>query len=253
MSNIIKTKRNANVVSQTRLIGVRALPVFPAGGRNAEEDHALRQKLFAKYQSEAEQLLADSQKEAEAIRRQIEEEKKTWEEEKARLIEEARRQGFEAGYADGRKEGLESFRENIRASVQIVDRSKQAYKKHLEASEKEILDIAMKAAGHILHDTIETSPEKILSIVKSVLKEAIGYKEVDLHVHPGQYAFVMDNKEDIDAIFPNDTKCYVYPDESLEPFQVFIESGSGRIDASLDSQLAELKARLMELLEDDAN
>lgn len=103
-----------------------------------------------------------------------------------------------------------------------------------------------------MHDTLETSPEKMLSIVKNVLKEAAGYKEVDLHIHPGQYAFVMDNKEELDALFPNDTKCYVYPDDSLKPYQVYIESGSGRIDASIDIQLSELKAKLLELIGEDA-
>ncbi|MGG3965264.1 flagellar assembly protein FliH [Heyndrickxia faecalis] len=249
MSNIIKTKQDAGVVSKMRVISVRRLPALPEETGDAT---AVKEDIFAKYQTEAERLLLDSQKEAEAVRRQIAEEKKQWEQEKAKLTEQAQRQGFEAGYADGRKEGFESIRDHLNESIDIVNRSKEAFKKHLEASEKDILEIAMKAAGKILQDTLETSPEKMFAIVKNVLKEAAGYKEVDLHIYPGQYAFVMDNKEELDALFPNDTKCYVYPDDSLEPYQVFIESGSGRIDASIDSQLSELKAKLLELIGEDA-
>lgn len=72
MSNIIKTKHNAGVVSKMRVISVRRLPALPEETGDAT---AVKEDIFAKYQTEAERLLLDSQKEAEAVRRQVAEEK----------------------------------------------------------------------------------------------------------------------------------------------------------------------------------
>jgi len=55
----------------------------------------------------------------------------------------------------------------------------------------------------------------------------------------------------LDAVFPNGTQCFIYPDDDLEEFSCYIESEHGRIDASVSSQLVELKKNMMELLKGD--
>jgi flagellar assembly protein FliH len=254
LSNIIKTRWNENPAPGRKVIGIRTLPAFHSREEGlSEEEQAARQQLLSKYSREAARLITNSKNEAEAIRKQIDEERRNWSTEKDRLSAEASRQGFEAGYADGREQGLKEFREKLQQAAAIIDRSKQEFKAHLERSEKDILNLAMKAAEKILHEALALAPEKLLPVVKSVLKEALESKEVNLHIHPDQYLLVMENKEELDAIFPNDTKCYIYPDESLHPLQVYIETDSGRIDASIDSQLSELKAKLLEYMESDEN
>jgi flagellar assembly protein FliH len=51
------------------------------------------------------------------------------------------------------------------------------------------------------------------------------------------------------AIFPKDTELYIFPDDELEESSCIIESENGRMDASVDSQLQEIKVKLTELLE----
>lgn len=53
------------------------------------------------------------------------------------------------------------------------------------------------------------------------------------------------------ALFPKELDFYIYPDEELSEMDCIIESANGRIDASIDSQLEEIKNKLIELLESE--
>ena len=48
-----------------------------------------------------------------------------------------------------------------------------------------------------------------------------------------------------------DIDFYIYPDDELEETSCIIESENGRIDASVDSQLEEIKIKLFEMLESE--
>ncbi len=254
LSKIIKPRGAIRLDTSTKVIGVRSLS-FIANDENSDNsiESEVRQQLMTKYQAEAENILEQSKAEAEIIKEKIAEEKRQWELERQEYRKQAEREGFEEGLLKGQSEGFSQFKEKIEEAKQIVDLSKIELAKYIENSEKNILDIAMTVAEKILKQTLTESPESFLPIVKAVLKEAIEFKEVNLHVYPSQYSLIMNQKIELDAIFPNDTKLYVYPDEDLKEFQCYIESDYGRIDASIDSQLTELKQKLGEFIEDELN
>jgi flagellar assembly protein FliH len=68
-------------------------------------------------------------------------------------------------------------------------------------------------------------------------------------VNPSRYSFLLSRKDELIALFPREVDFYIYPDEDLLEEACLIESANGRIDASVDSQLDEIKNKLIDLLE----
>ncbi|KQL19114.1 flagellar assembly protein FliH [Cytobacillus solani] len=209
----------------------------------------LIQTMLHEAEMQAESIVSHAQHEAENLRKQIEDERIAFEIEKAEIAELARNTGFTQGLEEGRRQGYHEFHEIIQSAKDVVESAKRDYRMHVDSSEKTILELGLKVAGKILGKTLKDKEEEFLSVVKRALKEARDNKEVQLHVHPVQYDFLLANKEEIMALFPKDIDFYIYPNDDLSETSCLIESENGRIDASIDSQLEEIKQKLIELLE----
>lgn len=251
LSRIIKSRTSSFKESEAKVIGIKEIPTLLLINETEVSDplELEKRKILDQYHHEAKGILINAKQEADEIRRKIEDEKAKWAEEKAKLIEEAKLAGLQQGISEGRAQGYEQYKQQIEIANQIVDDIKQEYSRHIEAAEKVILQLGMKAAEKILDATLNEQPEKFVSLVKQVLREAREYKEVQIYVHPNQFSFVSQCKEELDAILTTNQQCYLYPNDHLNEFQCLIETSHGRIDASIDSQLLELKTKLMEIIE----
>ena len=52
------------------------------------------------------------------------------------------------------------------------------------------------------------------------------------------------------SLFPRETEFYIYPDDELENDGCVIESSNGRLEASVDEQLEQIRIKLLEILEE---
>ena len=207
------------------------------------------QSIIANAQREAEEIILGARQEAELIRQQLDEQIQTFEMDKQRIAAEAHESGFAAGLEEGREKGYMQYHEVIQSARAVVDSAKKDYRTHVESSEREILEIGIKVAQKILGKTMEENEEDFLNIVRRALKEARENQEVQLHVHPIHYDFLLTNKEELKMLFPKEVDLFIYPDDELAESSCIIESINGRIDASIDSQLEEIKRKLIEMLE----
>lgn len=208
-------------------------------------------EILEKARAKAELIISEAASRAEAMNEQAIREQQLWEKEKAALAEQARQEGFEAGLEEGRKQGRGEYRESIAFAREIIEMARNDYKQHLESSEKTLLELGVKIAGRILGEKLEADETSFLSIVKRAIKEARNSREIQLHVNPVHYDFLLSQKAELTALFPKETDFYIYPDEELPEEACCIESETGRIDASIDSQLEELRIKLMEILESE--
>lgn len=207
------------------------------------------QAAMLEAQLKAEEIIEQAKQEASFFQQQMEEERQAFAIEKEKMAEQAREEGFSSGIVEGRNSGYNEYREIIESAKRVVDSAKLDYRVHIESSEREILDIGLKVAKKILGMKIMENEADFLSIVKRALKEARDNEEVQLHVHPSHYDFLLANKEELIMLFPKEVNFYIYPNDELQESGCFIESENGRIDASVDSQLEEIKRKLIELLE----
>lgn len=252
LSRLIKSQQSRAVSGEEKVISIRMLEtsnhqVAPVMFTHTEDE---RMTILENAVKEAESIVTKAAEEADRLRRQISQEKQEWDQQKAFLAEEARQQGFEQGFQKGQNEGYEEYRQTILFAQDTVQAAKRDYHNHIESSEKVILDLGVKIAGKILGEKL-TEDEGFLSLLKRALKNAREYKDIQLHVHPKHYQGLIAQKEELIAIFPKEINFYIFPDDELEETSCMIESENGRIDASVDSQLEEIKIKLFEMLESE--
>lgn len=75
--------------------------------------------------------------------------------------------------------------------------------------------------------------------------------EVKVYVHPFYYEMLVQQKDELRAVFNQPTDIFIYPDEQLTENGCVIETPFGRIDASVDTQLQQIKQQLLERLEEE--
>lgn len=251
LSKIIKSRTGVQSEIKAKVIEIKDISCLQPVEEIDETDPLEQEKklILEKFQQQAHEIIQRAEQEALLIKNQTLEEKQAWNEEKALLIEEAKAIGFQQGLTEGQQQGFAQYNGQLDMVNQMTADLKGEYVRYIESAEKVILDLGMKVAERILHETIEEQPEKFLNIVKEALKEVKEHREVHILVHPTQYSFVIQCKDELDAIFPSNQQCYVYADDELSEFQCLIETSHGRVDASVDSQLTELKVKLMEFVE----
>ncbi|MFE8695185.1 flagellar assembly protein FliH [Cytobacillus sp. FJAT-53684] len=215
---------------------------------SAETDTHIK-SMISDAQLQAEMILNEAQQEADIIRRKLEEERRAFEAEKVAIAEQSRQAGFSQGIEEGRQQGYLEYHEVIQSAVKVVELAKKDYRMQVDSSEGVILELGLKVAGKILGKRLQDNEEEFLSIVKRALKESRDKGEIQIHVHPVYYELLLTNKEEMMMLFPKDVDFYIYPNDDLSESSCIIESANGRIDASIDSQLEEVKQKLIEMLE----
>ncbi|MBT2708854.1 flagellar assembly protein FliH [Pseudomonas sp. ISL-84] len=256
MSRLIKSLSPKPVQGEKKVISIKILDNHQKTPDQAQEQNFRRtdeqiEAMLQAARQEAADIVEAARAEAEKINHHINQQREELEHEKQAVFEEARQQGFAAGVDEGRQSGFEDYRSLIQSAKEVVHSAKQDYHLHVASSERTILNLGMKAAGRILGQVLDQNSDQFLSIVKKALKEAREYSEIQLHVNPVHYELLLSHKEELIMVFPKETDLYIYPDEELSHTSCIIESANGRIEASIDSQLEEIKRRLFELLESE--
>lgn len=264
MSRVIKSPYTQTEEGKKRIIQLKPLSgALPYLDDSYYESEEVQEKTVDSKQveAEAEEIIRNAEKEAISILRdaenklqeiihQIEVEKQNWVIEKDHWIEGAKQDGYAVGFESGKQDGFNEFKTLINTAQDTVKLSKQDYLKNVEQSETTILHLGLKAAEKIIGFTMELNEDVFLNLVKQVIKEVKDHQDVQIHVHPQYYSLLISQKEEIKAYFNNPTtQIYIFPDDELNETDCIIESSFGRIDASIDSQLNELKLKLLQILE----
>jgi flagellar assembly protein FliH len=253
LSRIIKSSLANSDDNEKKTIKIRTFSqIFPDvdSSENPAFTDISTGRILDEANLNAEKIISEAKEEAELIRNQVELERKQWEETgRQQMYEEAREQGFSEGWNQGSQQGYQEMSEQIEYAKELIEASKADYRNHIESSEKTILELGIKVAERIIGSNLEASEESFLSIVKQAIKEARDYREIQIHVNPGHYPFILSQKEELLSIFPTETDIYIYPDSDLSESSCIIESSYGRIDAGVDSQLSQIKQKLIEILE----
>lgn len=250
LSRVIKSQWTTPYFDEQKVISIKKLESFimeePSPGMLRND--AIQKEIISRAEAEAEMLVKEAELQAQSIHNEMANEKEAWEQEKARLIEEARQEGFSKGIAEGKEKGYNEYRNSILFAQEVVDAAKKDYRQQIASADKTILQIAIKVAEKILDKKLEND-ENYFAIVKNALREAREYQDVKIHVNPSHYDFLLSRKEELIAILPYENDIYIYPNDDLSDTDCLIESANGRIDAAIDSQLEVMKQKLSELLE----
>lgn len=251
LSRLFKSHMDADQNDHPKMIQIKSIQVDqPNHTRSVQRQHLdhEEQRIISEAKHTAETLIHQAKEQASLLLDDVKQQQTQWELEKKELTQKAYEEGFQIGVNEGRQQGLDEYTLKIEQAKQITDHSKVEYEQYIHSSEAAILDLAIAAAEKIIQSTFDAEPERFIPLVQTALKEVRNSKEIQIHVHPSQYELLISEKQELETIFPKDVECFIYPDVDLEEYACQIESEHGRVDATISSQLVELKEKLLEIL-----
>lgn len=257
LSNIFKSSYEKTAEVPTRKISIRNLQQKAEG-----EIETTEKQITPDFSEERREMLAAVQKEIDNEQLRIEEMRRTatedieamqvaWQEEKQELQQKAYEEAFQIGFTEGRDKAFAEMHTAITDANEITLKSKEIAEEYQKSQERVILELSMRAAQRILHETLEDNEEKFISIVRRALIEVREMKEIKLYVSTAYYQLVAANRSELAAIFPPETPFLIFVNEDFEATECYIETNHGRIVVSIDVQLEELRKRLIDLLEQE--
>ena len=159
--------------------------------------------------------------------------------------QEAFRQGLNQGEAEGRKQAIAQLDAEIqRLGRSVVEMAGLRQTIRREA-EEELVRLSLAIARRILHRELTVDPEALTGLVKAALEKLELRDTFRVRTHPDHASGVARCLAQIGA----PQKIEVVPDISLEKGSVIFETGRGSLDASAETQLAEIQRGLADMME----
>lgn len=156
----------------------------------------------------------------------------------------AHQQGFEEGQAGIRQTfaaQVEAMQMKLARSIEELTGLRARYRRE---AEQDVVALALAVARRILHRELTVAPEALLGLVKAAL-EKMESREVH-QVRVSRQDAVMVRQFFDQMGLPH--RVEVIADANLVPGGVILESGRGLLDASVDTQLAEIERGFADLV-----
>ena len=211
-----------------------------------DAEAASLQNASIQEQEQLKQEIEEARNELAGLQAQIEQEKEQAQLEidqmKAKAFEEANEQGYQEGY----RKGLDSVQELQKQCEDERLQQEQEYQKKLEEMEPLMVDTLCDVYSHIFKVEAKEHKELVLKLLQDTLLKVDGTGSIIVHVAKEDYAYVQEQKGALlEEAGMQSESVEIVSDAALARAQCMIETEGGVYDCSLDTELAELKRRLM--------
>jgi flagellar assembly protein FliH len=176
------------------------------------------------------------------------------------IREESRKRGFDegraAGYEVGREEAartqaveMESMRATIQDFVDLIDAERRQL--WLDA-EPQIIAFVLEIAGKVVKDEARVNRDVALSVVRNALRRVVDTGNIRIRVHMEDLDTIRSSRDELATLLESIRDVEIVADRRVDPGGCVVETGSGTIDAKLDTQLDEVAAALQFLTDEAA-
>jgi len=160
------------------------------------------------------------------------------------LLAGAHKKGFEEGQAAAKQSAaaqLEAMQMKLARSIEELSGSRLRYRRE---AEQDVVALALAVARRILHRELTVAPEVLLGLVKAALDKMEAREVHQVRISPADAPLVCQFFEQMGL----PQRIEVIPDASLGRGGVLVESSRGLLDASVDTQLAEIERGFADLV-----
>jgi flagellar assembly protein FliH len=155
---------------------------------------------------------------------------------------------YERGFAESQAAGSQALREQMEAVQIKLARSLEELTglrpRYRRQAEQDVVSLALAVARRILHRELSMAPEALLGLVKAALDKMEAREVHRVRVSRPDAAVV---RQFFEQMGPP-RRIEVVQDASLPPGSVLLESSHGTLDASVDTQLAEIERGFADLV-----
>jgi len=194
----------------------------------------LRNELISEMEEERQALFDNTVNEA----------KKEIENLKKEAINKGYEKGYSKGHDDGFKEGVEkAFKEcevqcnEIKEkALGLIRQAEAEVSDYIVENRTNLINLAGEMAESIVHKTIDTSSENVLSLIKPIIEQYEATENIILTCHPDTMTFLEDNIEKLKEANQG-IRFILLKDENLEKNGCTIENESQIIDLQIGKQI----------------
>lgn len=173
--------------------------------------------------------------------------------------EEASRQGFDQGFAEGRAAALaetgrmlEAERDSMRVVLQtFVDRISDERRRMWRDAEPQIIAFVLEVAGKIVKDEARVNRDVVLSVVRNALRRVVDTENIRIRVNMDDLDTVRSSRDELSTLIESIRHVEIVADRRVDSGGCVVETASGTIDAKIDTQVDEV-ASALRLLTDEA-
>ncbi|MEK4789941.1 flagellar assembly protein FliH [Bacillus sp. FSL K6-2971] len=206
------------------------------------------QLVLSDAEDQASRIVEQANSELEKTMAEINQRRADFEEERMQLIEEAKQAGYQDGFQKGEADAMSQYRSILDQANDIVSLAKQDYEEKIESSAEKIVELAFELAKRVWYSAEDTK-DQFLALVKQVISEVKEYDDISIYVDPEHYDHVMEYKNELIRILQKDTHLAIYSDEKAPKGTCYVETSFGKVEASVDTQMNQLKEKLLEVID----
>ncbi|MEK4321035.1 flagellar assembly protein FliH [Bacillus sp. FSL K6-3221] len=206
------------------------------------------QLVLSDAEDQASRILEQANSELEKTMAEINQRRTDFEEERMQLIEEAKQAGYQEGFQKGEADANMQYQAILDQANDIVSLARQDYEEKIESSAEQIVELAFELAKRVWN-AAEDTKDPFLALVKQVISEVKEYDDISIYVDPEHYEHVMEYKDELIRIFQKDTHLAIYSDEKAPKGTCYVETSFGKVEASVDTQMNQLKEKLLEVID----
>lgn len=203
---------------------------------------AERERILAEARLQAEHLLEEAHVAAAEVRADaqaqiaeaFEDFERTRQERYEQLVEQARA----AGYTEGRAQADEEGAKILEEAIETLNRARLAYPKAVRENSQKLIELAMSVAEKIVCDEVASKPEIVLSVLEDALSRVTDMETVVVRVNPEDLPLVESQEDRFRDMLAQVKKLEFTSSLKIQRGGVFIETGSGTVDATLKTQLS---------------
>jgi flagellar assembly protein FliH len=170
----------------------------------------------------------------------------------AATLEDEVEQRTQAAYQQGLREGLAAAQREVSAQVEIsngrlartIEELTGLRQRFRHEAEEDLVALALAIARRILHRELTVAPEALLGLIKAALEKIDGRELHSVRVRPEDAVMIQQHFEKMGL----PRRVEVIGDPGLERGAAILDSSRGALDASVETQLAEIERGFADLV-----
>ncbi|MFD2670104.1 FliH/SctL family protein [Marinicrinis sediminis] len=167
------------------------------------------------------------------------------------LREQARQEGFEQGFQQGSEEAVQRIQEEYGQVMQEIQATLQTAYLHkasiIQEAQPFLIDMSTAIAEKLIRKQLEADPAWLVEIIKPLLARCREQELITIHVSPASYSLVYEARDELKQSLDKPAEIQVIPEPSIEEGGCMVRTSFGSMDASITTQLEEIKKVLKHL------
>jgi flagellar assembly protein FliH len=165
----------------------------------------------------------------------------------AKAVTEAQNRGYREGLQDGQTRARKELEPIVQRLTAAIAETVQ-YKERLRRdAEQDLLRLALGIARHVLHRELSTDPDSLHALIRAAIDRL---KSSELHrvrIHPAHQPQLLVDLNQAGLM----SSVEVIPDAGMELGGIVFETNRGNLDASVSSQMEEIRRLLQDFAGDE--